>query len=791
MIDRLQQALGFHRAGRLDDAERLYLVILKGRPHIFDAVHLLGLVQLARGRSSAGVTLIKTALAINPDHPDAWNNLGFALQAVHEREDAVAAYRRALALRPAHAEASNNLGNVLKELGRFDEAIECYRKTLQIDPRHADAHNNLGNVLKSTGSLDEAIACYRHALACNPSHAEAHYNLGNAMQSLKRYDEAIACYRNALALKPDYTQALNNLGRVFQDLKRFDEALASYRQALAAEPSNAEALNNLGSVLRELKRPGEAIACFQQALALRPDYAEPYSNLGNVSRDQKKPEEAIASYRQALRIDPAHADACYNLGMALKDLKRHEEAIDCYHTTLRLMPEHRYALGMLADSELKTCNWRETEKLSRELSMQVKSGAAIVSPFTFFGYTDSPEELHDCTRRYVRDNVPQPPAPLWNGERYRHDRIRLAYLSADFHQHATAYLMAELFELHDHAQFEVIGISFGPDDKSDIRARMIRAFDEFHDVRSISDAEVARMLRALEVDIAVDLKGFTQDARLGILSYRPAPVQVNYLGYPGTMGADFIDYIIADRWTAPFEHQHCYSEKIVHLPDCYQANDGKRMIAPATPTRAECSLPEQGFVFCCFNNNYKITAEVFAIWMRLLHAVEGSVIWLLSDNAAAENNLRREAGERGIDPARLVFAPRMALDRHLARHRLADLFLDTLPVNAHTTASDALWAGLPVLTCVGGTFAGRVAASLLHAVGLPELVAGNLHDYEALALTLATNAAELTGVRAKLERNRAASPLFDADRLRRNLESAYQRMWDTLQQGEGIRGFAV
>jgi predicted O-linked N-acetylglucosamine transferase (SPINDLY family) len=367
----------------------------------------------------------------------------------------------------------------------------------------------------------------------------------------------------------------------------------------------------------------------------------------------------------------------------------------------------------------------------------------------------------------------------------------LAYLSADFHDHPTAYLMAELFERHDRNKFEILGISSGPDRRSEMRSRLIAAFDRFVDVRRVSDLEAARLLRDAEVDIAIDLKGFTQNCRPNILAHRPAPIQVNYLGYPGTLGAEYIDYILADEFVIPGDHQIHYSEKVVYLPGCYQVNDTKRKIAERTPARAEVGLPEQGFVFCCFNNSFKLTPRIFDIWMRLLSRIDNSVLWLLQGSATAESNLRREAQARDIDPSRLIFAPRMKLEKHLARHRLADLFLDTLPYNAHTTASDALWTGLPVVTCAGTTFAGRVAGSLLQAVGLPELVTTTLEDYEALALRMATDQGLLRESKEKLARNRLTAPLFDSERFRVHIETAYTTMRDIHQRGEESKAFAV
>jgi predicted O-linked N-acetylglucosamine transferase (SPINDLY family) len=369
--------------------------------------------------------------------------------------------------------------------------------------------------------------------------------------------------------------------------------------------------------------------------------------------------------------------------------------------------------------------------------------------------------------------------------------MRIAYLSADFRRHATAYLIAELIERHDRERFEIIGLSYGPDDRSDMRARLAGAFDRFVDVRTSSDEAIARLIERSRVDIAVDLMGHTQFARPAILAFRPAPIQAAYLGFPGTTGADFIDYVIADPIVAPFELQPCFTEKIVHLPECYQVNDSARKIATRIPTREEFGLPAEGFVFCCFNTSWKIAPAMFEVWLRLLRAVPGSVLWLLRDNADAERNLRREAAARGADPSRLVFADRLGPEQHLARHRLADLFLDTLPYNAHTTASDALWAGLPLLTCRGETFAARVAASLLESVGLPELVTTSLGDYETLALELATDDQLRRQLRQRLEGNRLTHPLFDTQRFRRHIEAAYQTMWELWQRRESPRSFSV
>jgi protein O-GlcNAc transferase len=644
--------------------------------------------------------------------------------------------------------------------------------------------------LHQQGRLAEAEKLYRNILRAKPRHFEARHLLGILRSQQGRAEEALDLIGAALEASPNHPDALYNRGNVFAQLDRYEEALASYDAALAVQPDNEEAHHNRGNALSKLGLPGEALAAFDRALALKPSYIEALNNRGITLERLQRYDEALASYDRASALHPERADGLYNRGNLLKELKRFEESVASYQKARAITKNDPDALGIV-ESALAICDWKRSGELAGEVRAGLTAGKSVVTPFTLVGYCDDPALHLQCAKNLIADRIRIRPTPLWNGTRYQHDRIKVAYLSADFHEHATAYLLAELIELHDRARFELIGVSFGADDSSNIRRRMIKSFDAFHDVRDQSDRDIAATLRELEADIVVDLKGHTQDSRPEILAHRPAPIQVGYLGFPGTIGADFLDYVLADETVAPFDHAPFYSEKIVQLPDCYQVNDRQRAVAATTPTRQEAGLPDSGFVFCCFNNNYKITEPVFDIWMRLLAKVPGSVLWLLRDNAGAERNLRNAATARGIDPARLVFAGRVKLEDHLARHRLADLFLDTLPYNAHTTASDALWTGLPVVTCQGNAFAGRVAASLLKAVGLPELVTHNLADYEALALRLASDAAMMQRMRETLARNRLSHPLFDTDRFRRGIEAAYTRMWETWQRGEPPQAFRV
>lgn len=551
-------------------------------------------------------------------------------------------------------------------------------------------------------------------------------------------------------------EAHNTLGVALVNQARLEEALAAFRAAVSAAPQSAEASNNLANALSQLERHAEALPVLEEVIRLRPQLAE------------------------------AH----YNLATTLQALKRHEDAIAALDTALGLAPRLSYALGMRVWNALAVCRWRDLAPRCESLRAQVRDEAIAAEPFGFLAVSPSPAEQLACARAHAREQF-LTQAPSIRRVPRTPGRIRIAYLSADYQEHATAHLAAGLFERHDRTGFEILALSYGRDDGSPMRRRLERAFDRFVDVRSESDESAARALRELDVDIAVDLKGYTTGARPGILARRPAPVQASWLGFPATMGVDFIDYLLADPIVVPPGEQGFYGEKLVYLPQCYQVNDAARAISARTPTRAEAGLPAAGFVFCCFNNNYKILPATFGLWMRLLREVPGSVLWLLEDNPAARRNLEAEARAAGVEPSRLAFAPRLPQAEHLARHRLADLFLDTLPYNAHTTASDALWAGLPVLTCAGSTFAGRVAASLLHAVGLHELVTSSAEAYAQLALALARHPHRLDAFKARLAANRASAPLFDTERFARGLEEAYRTMWQTWRRGEAPAGFAV
>jgi predicted O-linked N-acetylglucosamine transferase (SPINDLY family) len=564
---------------------------------------------------------------------------------------------------------------------------------------------------------------------------------------------------------------------------RLAEADALYHDILRGDPRHFDALHLRGVIALQTRRWEEGVALVRDAIALNGSVPEAHDNLGNGLRELHRFDEALASFDRAIALRSGDARLHRNRGSALQGLGRHEEALASYATAFALQPDLEFLPGMLAHTRMTICDWSDLQRDVAALEDRIERGETASLPFPLIALSDSPRLQRKAAEIYVRAMCPANAALPEIGRRPGHDRLRVGYFSADFHNHATAYLMAELFERHDARAFEITAFSFGPDSGDAMRQRLLAGFHRFIDVRNRSDLAVALLSRELGIDIAVDLKGFTQNFRTGIFACRAAPIQANYLGYPGTMGADYIDYILADPiLVAEAEQQH-YAEKIVWLPDSYQVNDTRRRIADRTPSRAEAGLPPDGFVFCCFNQSLKITPDVFDGWMRILRRVAGSVLWLLHDNDAAVANLRRAATQRGVAADRLVFAPRQPLPEHLARHRLAGLFLDTAPYNAHTTASDALWAGLPVLTRMGATFAGRVAASLVNAVGLGELITTTPDAYEAKAIVLATNPDALAAVRQTLERNRLTAPLFDTGRFTTYLESAYRAMAARYQAG--------
>jgi len=738
----------------------------------------------SNGQIQEALDAVKTLTKDYPNEPLLYNISGACYKAIGQLDAAVKCYEKAVALKPDYAEAQYNLGITHRELGQLDAAIKSYQDALAIKHAYPNVHNNLGNIFLELSQLKAAVDHFEWAVAYNPEFYIAHNNLGITFHRLGQLDAAVECYEKAIAIQPDYAEAHYNLGNALKELGQWEDAVKSYEKALTLKPDYAKAHNNLGIALKELGQLDAAAESFEKALAINPDYAEALNNLGNAFNQLGQLDAAVKCYEKAIAVNPDYAKAHNNLGIAFKQLGQLDEALASYESAIALDPELDLLLGFSLNTKMHLGIWDDYANQLNELTNKVNNGKKALDPFTMIALIDDPGIQKKTAEIYVDSSYPQNHF-LPKIERYpKHKKIRIGYFSADFRDHPVAYLTAELYEMHDRERFEIHAFSFGPDTEDEITLRIKNGVDHFHEVRKMSHKDTAMLARSLEIDIAVDLGGHTQDSRTGIFAMSAAPIQVNYLGYPGTMAAEYIDYLIADHTLIPKESQKYYSEKIVYMPNSFQVNDSKQSLPETVFTRQDFGIPEVGFVFCCFNNTFKITPTTFDSWARILKQVDGSVLLIYIKSESAKTNLTKEIVLRGIQPSRLIFGERLTYkEDHLNRIKQADLFIDTLPYNAHTTTSDALRMGLPVLTCIGNSFASRVAASLLNAINLPELITSTQEQYESVAIELATNPEKLKIIKDKLVDNLATAPLYDTPLFTRHLESAYLTMYDRYQQG--------
>jgi predicted O-linked N-acetylglucosamine transferase (SPINDLY family) len=673
---------------------------------------------------------------------------------------AEASYKQIISIEPKHADATHYLGVIYHQTGRHEEAIKYIQQALLIDPNNSNFLSNFGAALIAAGQLHDAVKSYQKALALNPNDSDILFNLSNVFYDLTEYGEAADCYRklqkiypNDADIKANLSAILQSAGSANQQSGLYEQATLNYQEAALLTPQDATIYYNLANAQRELGKARDAAINYQKTIALNPGDADAYNNLGNVQRELGQLQEAINSYRTALKLNPG-----------------------LYHAKVHLVHQKQHV-----------CDWENLTEEIAEIRQWVKEKPqAQVSPFAFLSMPETnSEEQRQCANNWLGNRYKE---PFSQGERlnfkyaYQHSRIRIGYLSADFRLHPLSSLITELIEVHDRKHFEIYAYSYGINDETLERKRLEHAFDHFVDIRANSQVEAAQQINNDEIDILVDLTGFTQTSRTAIVAMRPTKLSISWLGFPGTMGAfheqPLFDYILSDAFITPKTAAKDYSEKLVLLPDCYQPNDRKRPVGDAK-TREAYGLKSDAFVFCCFNQTFKILPAVFDVWMRLLKAKPNASLWLLECNALAKQNLLKEAKARGVDSEQLVFAPRVSMAEHLARHIHADLFLDTLPYNAHTTTSDALWMGLPVLTCAGNTFASRVAGSLLSAAGLPELITKDLNEYEAKAMDLANSPEKLNGLKHRLLDRREQLALFDMEKFAKNLERIYTDLYQS------------
>ncbi len=819
-----ERALGLYRSGRAVEAESACRQIVKAEPGNFPALLLLGSIAAERGDFAAAAPYFTEALRLNPNNPDAWDTYGSVLERMGRKDEALAAFERAIALNPKFAEAHFHQGDILLDMKRSQDALASYDHSIALEPNFAGAHCNRGNALQDLGRLQDALASYGKAIALAPDFADALFNRGSTLHKLKRYREALACYdraatlepqnpiiwcnraatltelergqdaiescNKALEIAPGYPEGFFNRAIAKEKLDQWEDALADYDHVIALDPKHAGAFNNRGTALSVLKRLDEALASFARAIAIKPDFVEVYTRRATLLNEMNRFDEAAADYDQALAIDPDKPETLYLRAGFLCGRTMFDRAIPDLAHVLEVSPDYEYGLGQLLHARMHCCDWTDLAETIAAIDAGLEKGKRVIAPFPYQGIVTSPEKAKICSEIFAAGSFPPKPAIL-RPERYSHKKIRVGYVSGEFREQATAYLMMGVWEKHDKNEFEIYALDNSINDGGPTRKRIEGAFDAMIGIAHEPDHIAAPMIAAHEIDIMVNLNGYFGAERSGLFARRAAPIQVNYLGFPATLGMPYMDYILADTCVIPEDERGDYTEEVVYLPDTYQATDSNRMKPAETPTRAACGLPEDGFVFCSFNNSYKLTPDIFDRWVNLLKRVPGSVLWILQSNKAMPDNLRREAAARGVDPKRLIFAPFVGQPEHLARQKLGDLFLDSLPYNAHTTASDALWMGLPIVTCKGTAFPGRVAASLLQAVGLPEMITTSLDEYESLAAAIATDKQRLANLKDRLARQRGAYPLFDTDRFRRHIEAAYKGMWERHRRGLKPEGFAV
>ena len=724
----------------------------------------------------------EAAFKLSPINYEVCMQMAHTLMAINRYEDALISYKRATVISPNNLDGLYYQANALYECKKYEEALDLYKVSLRQQANNAEAFLNMGNTLNALGEFTEALISYDEAIRLNTNYPQAYSNKGVALHQLKRYQEALVHYERSLELSPENDQTLSNKGITLHELKRLNDAIECFNQAIEINPNNPKAFLNKANSLLEQRKYSESKFNLKKSISLAPDYSEAYFNLANLLKEEGSNQEALESYDKAIRLNLNFADAYFNKAQVLQLMNNYEDAFINFEKAYQLNKELGWVEGSLLYLKLMINDWRNFNEDISRIVEKTKIAKKLLLPFHAILLVDDPGFHLQLAKEYVEEKFP-PNDDLVEVKPYlEKKKIKIGYFSADFREHAVSYLTAELFELHDRENFEIIGFSYGRFKNDAMRNRLRIGFDQFIEVDELLDIEIAKKSRELQIDIAVDLSGFTKDARTGIFSYRAAPIQISYAGYLGTTGASYIDYLIADQAIIPSQSQKYYSEKIIYLPS-FQVNDRKKSVSSKVYSREELGLPSEGFIYCCFNSNFKILPQTFASWMSILKATEGSILYLHVDNLIAQKNLQKEAENRGVSSKRLVFAYPLPRADYLARYRVVDLFLDTFPYNAGTTASDALWVGVPVLTMAGESFASRVASSIISAVELPELITYSTLEYELKAIELAQDFSKLEKIKEKLLNNKYNTRLFDTPNFTSSLERAYFEIHSRSKKG--------
>ena len=775
-----------HKAlGEHNKASHAFKQVILLNPNFAEGYNNYGTIFKEQDKFDEALSCYYKALDLRPNYVEALNNIGTIFQEQGNFSQALDLYDKALKIKPDFIQAMFNKGIAFKENEKFDEAIKAYDEVLNIKPDLIEALFNKGVVLKLQGKLEEAKDTYNKAITLKPNYAEAHNNIGTIFKEQGYLKDALTAYEKALSIKHDSIQVMFNKAVVLNEMGFLDEAIESYNKILTKNPNHVLSYNNIGIILKEQGNTLEALKKFNMALKYEPEFIQSLYNIGVIHKQEEDLVRAEEIFKKVLSIQPKNARVIYNLGSIYNVKKNFPLAIEYYNDALALEPDLEIARAKKIHEQLGICDWSDIESEYKYLH-QLGINKHHITPFSLLSIEDEPERHKKRSEIFSNHKYKQKALPFNVQVKEKNKLIRIGYFSSDFKTHPVAYLIAKVLEKHNRDRFKIYGYSINGNDEDNLRKRLMKTFDVFRDVKHKNDKEIALLAREDEIDIAIDLNGYTSNLRTRIFAYRAAPIQINFLGYPGTMGSDFMDYIIADHNLIPEKSQKFYSEKPIYLPYTYMPTDNTRQISLKVITRKEMDLPEKAFVFCCFNNNYKITPEEFDIWMCILSKVKNSVLWLRKSNEWSEINLRKEAKRRNVDPDRLIFAKKLPMEEHLARQKLADLFLDTFNFNAHTTASEALWAGLPVVTKMGSGFASRVAGSLLNAIDCPELITYSKVEYENLILALAQDTRKLKKIRKKIGINLLIKPLFDTELYTKNLENGFEQAYENRHKGKKI-----
>jgi protein O-GlcNAc transferase len=788
----LQRAGALHEKGDLAGAESLYQSILRRDAAAVDALHGLALVYARQGRLEEARRHLDRALGLEPARPELHFHRAEIAAALGLPDHALESYGEALALRPDYFEVLVNMADVLLQLRRPDEALARLDRAVSLRPGDVAALNNRGNALQALKRHEEALECFARVLQELPGHADVLNNRASALLSLGRYTEAAQACRDALAQRADHVSALLNLGRTQAAQGQPEEALRSYDAALAMQPGHVDGWREHAALLAGLRRDREAGESLRKLLAMDGDSWSDWTSLAAIELRLGRPQEALEACDRALQRQRDDAAPWAMRATALQALGRDAQAASAYQNALWLDGNTPYVEGRLASLRLAACDWGPLAAATGRILRGVRAGEPLAEPDCLLHLTESAEDQLACARNYARAEQPRPSLPQWRGERYRHDRIRVAYLLGDLREDSRSCDLAALLEGHARARFELYGFARACGTPGPAAARVSAALEHFVELRDATDLDVARLLRQHEIDIAVEMRGAVEAGRSAVFALRPCPVQVTGWGFPGTLGSDCRDYLFADAHVMPSGREHCFIEKPVRFPEAFLACNPARGAPQQAPSRAELGLPEdRAPVFGALHDPVRITPEMFGAWLDILNEVEAGVLWLADGQGSMPGNLRRLAQARGIDPSRLVFAPASGHSDHLARIRHADLALDTLPFNDSAATSDMLWAGVPVITCSGDAFAARMSGSLLRAVGMPEFATASLEEYKALAVRLGREPARLDEAKRKLAATRLTQPLFDPGRYCRHVELAYEVMYRRYQDDAPAAALSV